>query len=389
MAKKVKNADGTTNWFGDKQSLNWIQRTINNIGNGFSSALAKYTGSELTAADREANAFNAAEAEKARQHDIFMAENKYAMETQSMVDAGINPALVYGGGNLVSTHATGAAASSVNPDSSSNLGDLAQMFMSIARLPQELKNLKKQNDLLESEADKNAAEAKLAEQNAELAGTTINLNEIRIEIEEQTKQDNIEAARLRNDLTRAERKKIEAQLDEIDANISLRIKEAATEEERKYLVMAQTALARANADEVATLMPFRQSLLQAQTAEAQAGALLAEVNKMKELKLINEGYYDSIIDEAFSKAEQSQMQSELLAIKEALRTGTYFTIDENDTKMKQAFDKFRNKLFMAITTFNDNMNPIAGSNFGYIGGAQTNSQSQSTQQGTKVVENIK
>lgn len=389
MAKKVQNADGSYNWFGDKQSLNWIQRTINNIGNGFSSALAKYTGSELTAADREANAFSAEEAEKARQHDIFMAENKYAMETQSMVDAGLNPAMVYGGGNLVSTHATGAAAQSVSPDHSANLGDLAQMFMSIARLPQELKNLKKQNDLLDSEAEKNRADADLAEKNAGVAQTTIDLNKIRLEIEEQTKQDNIEAARLRNDLTRGERKKIDAQLDEIDANIQVKIKEAATEEERKYLVMAQAALARANADEVATLMPFRQRLLQAQTAEASAAALLAETNKMKELKLINEGYYDSIINEAFSKAEQAQMQSELLAIKEALRTGQYFTIDENDPKMKQAFDKFRNKLFMAVTTFNDNMNPIANSSFGYIGGAQTNSQSQSTQQGAKVVEYIK
>lgn len=108
------------------------------------SLLAKYAGTELTGAEREANQFSAEQAYLARQHDIYMSKNKYQMETQSMQNAGLNPAMMYGGGNLVSTHATGAAPSSVSPSTADLLGTL----MALVRMPLEMKNLQAQNRIL-------------------------------------------------------------------------------------------------------------------------------------------------------------------------------------------------------------------------------------------------
>lgn len=64
---------------------------------GFRSLAAGMTGAELTGAQREANQWN-----------LEMDNTKYQRSTEDMQLAGLNPALVYGGGNLVSTQATGS-----------------------------------------------------------------------------------------------------------------------------------------------------------------------------------------------------------------------------------------------------------------------------------------
>jgi len=101
------------------------------------SLIAYYTRNELTGAEREMNEFSAGEAQKSREFTEYMARNKYTMETQSMQDAGVNPAMVYGGGNLVPTAANGAAATS----SSIGAGSIADLLGTMVRMPLEMKRL--------------------------------------------------------------------------------------------------------------------------------------------------------------------------------------------------------------------------------------------------------
>ena len=114
----------------------------------------RFLGTGLTGAENEANVFthnerleaqdfNADEAQKSRDFTEYMTRNKYAMETESMQQAGLNPAMMYGGGNLVSTAANGSAGtssggSSVSPDGLNPL----DFILSLIRFPKELQQLK-------------------------------------------------------------------------------------------------------------------------------------------------------------------------------------------------------------------------------------------------------
>lgn len=121
----------------------------------YDSLKTKMTGEELTGAEREANEFSADEAQKNRDFQEYMARNKYQMETQSMEQAGINPAMVYGGGNLASSNASGAQASSVTPGSGLNPFDVV---FTLARMSRELKLLDAEHANLISSTKKTEAE---------------------------------------------------------------------------------------------------------------------------------------------------------------------------------------------------------------------------------------
>lgn len=120
------------------------------------SVVNKYTGNELTGAEREANAFSAEEAQKSRDFTEYMARNKYSMETESMQNAGINPAMVYGGGSLVPTASNGAAASSVSP--TGGIADLIPAIMSIVRAPLELQKMQKETEKIDADISNTQAD---------------------------------------------------------------------------------------------------------------------------------------------------------------------------------------------------------------------------------------
>lgn len=152
----TKNANGTYSVGGYGFGMPDLNGLINSL-------TAYYTRNTLTGAENEQNAFNAEQAQMSRDFTEYMARNKYSMETQSMQDAGVNPAMVYGGGSLVPTAANGSAASG-SPLSGGNIADL---MSTLVRMPLELKQLSAEIDLTAANADKSRADAKLADQKYE------------------------------------------------------------------------------------------------------------------------------------------------------------------------------------------------------------------------------
>lgn len=126
----TKNANGTYSVGGYGFGMPDLNGLINSL-------TAYYTRNTLTGAENEQNAFNAEQAQMSRDFTEYMARNKYSMETQSMQDAGVNPAMVYGGGSLVPTAANGSAASG-SPLSGGNIADL---LSTMVRMPLEMKKL--------------------------------------------------------------------------------------------------------------------------------------------------------------------------------------------------------------------------------------------------------
>lgn len=112
------------------------------------------TGSGLTGAQNEQNAFNASQAEITRMWQEKMQGSQYQRSVQDMLKAGLNPALMYGSSAGPASMPTGANASgnNVSPDVSS----LINMMMA-----------RKNMDLIDSQIIKNEADANKADKEAE------------------------------------------------------------------------------------------------------------------------------------------------------------------------------------------------------------------------------
>lgn len=134
----------------------FVDNLTDGLGSAFSqlpellnSLIAYYGRTDLTGAEKAQNEWNAAEAEKSRQFTEYMQRNKYSMETGSMQDAGVNPAMVYGGGNLVSTASNGATGSG----SLAAGGNMFDMLTAMMRLPLEMKQIKAETAKIEADEE--------------------------------------------------------------------------------------------------------------------------------------------------------------------------------------------------------------------------------------------
>lgn len=112
------------------------------------------TGAGLTGAQAEQNAFNASQAEITRMWQEKMQGSQYQRSVQDMLKAGLNPALMYGSSAGPASMPSGvmAAGNSIAPDVSS----LINLMMA-----------KKQMNLIDSQINKNEADANKANTEAE------------------------------------------------------------------------------------------------------------------------------------------------------------------------------------------------------------------------------
>lgn len=322
-------------------------------GGLFENLARKYGGTGLTDAEKEANAFSSAEAEKSRNWEEYMARNKYQMETQSMESAGINPAMVYGGGSLVPTASNGASASSVSPE----MGNLFDVISTFARLPNELKQMKANIELTEAESAKAKAEKSNIEQNTENAKQAFDFNT-------EINPLRVEAQKLANNLTRAEEKEVYAKVDDIVATIRLKGAQEQTEYSKQSALEAEEILNNARAWQIVEMLPYQKALASAQTSEAKAQAQYYTVQGAIQNKLLNEGQIDAMIAEAKAKASSAEARATLDNIRQGLRDGSWYPggdysggfFSDAWNALMEAGGKTLQGLILAV----DNLNPLSG-----------------------------
>lgn len=97
----------------------------------FGNLLTQVTGTGLTDAQKEANAFSSGEAEKDRAFQEMQRTTQFQTSVKDMKAAGVNPALIYGGAGATAGTTGGASASSVSPGSG-GAGELLSLISSLA-----------------------------------------------------------------------------------------------------------------------------------------------------------------------------------------------------------------------------------------------------------------
>lgn len=151
------------------QVLSWIfgrdsylSQVLGNVGDPISNLVKGTTGSGLTTAQIEQNAWNSEEAQKQRDWTAQMDNTKYQRQTADMMAAGLNPAMMYGGS--VSASAPSGAAASGSSVANPSAG-LLDSLLNVIFAKQRLENLRKEGHAIEAGAEKDEAEAGLARSN--------------------------------------------------------------------------------------------------------------------------------------------------------------------------------------------------------------------------------
>lgn len=121
-------------------ALNWSSKNTW-LGTQLRSFANTYTRGELTGAESEQNAFNAAEAEKNRAFQEEMRNTSFQAQVRDMQAAGLNPALMYGGAGSNGASVPAGSAATGSAGSGHDIGTLISSIMDMALLKSQIKNI--------------------------------------------------------------------------------------------------------------------------------------------------------------------------------------------------------------------------------------------------------
>lgn len=286
-----------SNWF----SNSFLGKLFKGIGNWW----RKTTGNGLTDAQREANAFSAAEAEKQYEREVEFYEKYQSPKAQ--LSQGINPFGINGSTGSVS--ASGGAPESVSPQASGGLLDLVQSIvsMSLANKQYQLESRKVEISSRLADAEANLMRSQASETDKRVQWYDVlsksSVDEIKQRIAESKQRVNESLQNIKESISRIDVNNNTIQLG------TARIELIGTEKE---LNVTKAALNKLDADKAALLMPYVQSraeaeqaLINAQTDEARMtaekqmyDANVSMLKGMVEADLIDKGYYDSLVESA-------------------------------------------------------------------------------------------
>lgn len=348
-------------------------RNSGEMNNVLSSLLGKYTGSNLTGADLQANEFNAVEAEKARNFssqeaekarnfEAEMANTAKQRQVQDYVAAGINP--MFASGQSVSlpsaSNAATLQAASVSPSSAAF--NLPSLISSLSQL----RVNKAQASALNAQADQSRAQSENLRADAALKESQKKGQDFINRVNELTEDVQIEQKKAALDLSRKQLNEIDKKIELMDTDIAKKMEETNSELAKQALMCTQQALNRASArlqhtqaNEIVQMLEYNKRLSEAKTMEAKAAAGLAGIQAAYQDGLITRGYIDKLVDKVGAEAGIKLNEQELSNISTALRTGDYSNTNVNNKNLFQQI--FTSEGFVqAATIFLDNFNPLSG-----------------------------
>lgn len=259
------------------------------------------TGRGLTNAQRQANAYDAWQAQVARDYSTEMANTQWQRGTVDMQKAGVNPALVYGNGSTPSGVPSSAQATGVNPGTPT-MG--FQDLIALMKLPSEIKLLEAQTTKTKADAGKTEKETSWIDR--------VN------EVETKFKEEN-------TNLTREQVENAQVYRREMEQNIKESYERTKNEEVRRELIKAQERLANMQANEIDQLLEVKKLYMEAQTNTEKAQAAYLGIQKAYQKKLIDNGYLDAMADKMAQEAknlgvEEEEIRQRINLLKENIKT---------------------------------------------------------------------
>ena len=314
------------------------------FGPGFLNLWHKITGDELTDADKQANEFSSAQADLAfqRQKEFYQEfqspEAQMKSQMAGMQSLGVNPALMYGGSMPSGGGSSSPSApSSVSPSSGESLGSLISVMLNMVKLGATIKNINADTRLKETSALRNESEttgidiANWIKQ--QTAGFEVVSAELKNE-ETRKRMDNIVAdSALKGSQLVVNGKQVDYLASQIELNgsiievngstIAKQTQEILESQARVNEIASKIRLNNANSSNIEAVTPYISeyydsliALQDARTEEAQehASLLIASTSQKvlevaKDKKLLDEGYYDDLIDAMHFKADTAASES--------------------------------------------------------------------------------
>ena len=314
------------------------------FGPGFLNLWNKITGNALTDADKQANEFSAHQADIAYQRQIDFYQQYQSPEAQmksqmaGMQSLGVNPALMYGGSMPSGGGSTSPASpSSVSPTSGESLGSLISVMLNIAKLGASIKNINADTRLKETSALRNESETTGIDIanwiKKQTAGFEVVSAELKNE-ETRKRMDNIVAdSSLKGSQLIVNGKQVDYLASQIELNgsivavndstIAKQTQDILESQARVNEITSKIRLNNANSANIEAITPYMSeyydsliALQDARTEEAQehASLLVASTAQKvlevaKDKKLLDEGYYDDLIDAMHFKADSAASES--------------------------------------------------------------------------------
>lgn len=261
---------------------------------GIEDFISSLLGQETSADMRRANEERYRDAlafEREFKSNLFLDSTEMQRKVADYKAAGLNPYALTGQAVSPPSVSAGASSMSVGRAPSLSVNDL----LSIAALPSQIKaNLSgaKASDAAaeksRADAAKSGAEAKKIEEDTRGAKLQNDFFEKMRDVRE-------ESEKLKNDLDRAERKRIYKDIDLKDSEITKNIEQAHTEQERQGLIVQQRILANAEADNIIAMRPYIQAELSARTDLERRQTRVAAVDEAYRQGLIDAGSIEAAV----------------------------------------------------------------------------------------------
>lgn len=317
MAKSTKNNIWT--WL--LNPFRSLLRLIDVKGQGGvgTSLFAKVTGSELTGAEEEANAFSANEAEKQRNWEQQMSDTSYQRAVSDMQSAGLNPALLYGSGANGAVTPSGVSASSVAPSSGSGLSDILQLLS----FRKELHNIDADSAEKSANAFKATQEGLDVAENAKDRRESVNIRRADVEIRKDSLELQKQAREDAHKLNEAEIQKIASDVQKNAAEIRNLAYDNGLKLSQTEVNKQAAVLHGAQAMEIVELLEYRKLVMSKQSEYTDADIARLRIQNAFNSSLYTDDYIDACISKACSDANISLSNSQVASVRAQLRTGSW------------------------------------------------------------------
>lgn len=278
--------------------------TANDIGNQnlAGNYLAKSTGSRLTDAEREANAWTAQREDIAWERQMEASNTAYQRQVADMQAAGLNPAMLYGSGSSGASVPSASTSGSVSPAGAGfNLGQLLQMAIEYKLLPAKLANINADTAKKVADADSTNIQS----------GYFKSVATIRAEAE-----------RLENEMKGSQIRALDTSIRHEKAKIAQTIENTHESEKRQELILQQSILANVQAGNIKYMQPFlaRESVSRAGLNVAQSK--LAAVDEAYKQGLIDEDAISAAVRLDNANASEKEIAAKVAEFKQSIADGS-------------------------------------------------------------------